>query len=158
MEQWEYHVVERFLAHCLARYGKKPQPKHTKSFLIQFRGQKTLSAVKVIEFMTQGPNRNTMMASLKAKELRRDWSIALKRPIDTFKKQVAKQASMAKKGVISKPLVVVSGGTSLNLNVKKILRQICNKKRLPMRFVQDTDLRVAYQWVDFPLPLPPTRI
>jgi len=46
--------------------------------------------------------------------------------------------------VVSRPLVVVSGGTALNPAVKSYMTTLCDEKGVPVVFTNDLDVRIVH--------------
>jgi hypothetical protein len=71
------------------------------------------------------------------------WRKGLERPLETAKHEISRLAKMVRHERVSKPLVVVSGGTARNPAVKSRMKALCDESGVAILFTDDFAIRIT---------------
>jgi hypothetical protein len=115
--------------------------------LTRFRRQKGLKTENRREISLLLPVKNRqepLNVNLSLEIMQESWEKGMIYPLQCVQEQLDRLAQMASLGHLSKPLVVVSGGTSRNPAVKSRLEALCAQRNLPVKFTQDLGIAIAY--------------
>jgi hypothetical protein len=74
---------------------------------------------------------------LTQEDINQAWGKGLKRPLRTAEQEISRLAEKKNQGVVSTPLVVVTGGTALNPAVKSFMSAQCNTENIPVAFIAE---------------------
>ncbi|KAK3296446.1 uncharacterized protein B0H64DRAFT_398279 [Chaetomium fimeti] len=146
-EQWEYHIVQWF-SDRFSQDTKVPvPPNELEDFLTRFRSQKNKRAASRRPITTNFPMPNsidTWRATLTVEEIEHAWKRGLRGPLRTAEREISRLVERTKLGVVSQPLVVVSGGTARNPAVKSRITSLCDAKGVSVVFTDEFNVRIAY--------------
>jgi hypothetical protein len=73
------------------------------------------------------------------------WRKGLERPLDTARHEISRLVKMLEHERVSRPLVVVSGGTARNPAVKSRMMALCEEGGIPILFTDDFDIHITYE-------------
>ncbi|KAK0612270.1 hypothetical protein B0T14DRAFT_440845, partial [Immersiella caudata] len=88
---------------------------------------------------------STWRLSMKLEDIENTWHMALERPLETVRRELRCLARMVQSGYVTKPLVVVSGGTARNPAVKSRMAALCQKHNVPLAFTDDFYVGISYK-------------
>jgi tRNA A37 threonylcarbamoyltransferase TsaD len=71
------------------------------------------------------------------------WRKGLERPLETAKHEISRLVKMVRHERVSKPLVVVSGGTARNPAVKSRMKALCDESGVAILFTDDFAIRIT---------------
>ncbi|KAH6839516.1 hypothetical protein B0I37DRAFT_386622 [Chaetomium sp. MPI-CAGE-AT-0009] len=146
-EQWEYHIVE-WLSSRYSQDTNIPVPAYElEDFLTRFRGQKNKRAASRRPIITSFPlpdGSGSWRATMSVEEIEDAWKRGLSGPLRTAKREISRLVEKMKVGVVSRPLVVVSGGTARNPGVKSHIISLCQAKGVSMVFTDGFNVPIAY--------------
>jgi hypothetical protein len=128
--------------------GSLAPPQYREKALSEFRVQKGREAElrKPITLNLTNPTdgfpcRLTMGLSA----IEETWHKGLDRPLETVRRELARMVRMVERGLVTKPLVVVSGGTARNPAVKSRMLALCERSNVPVIFTDDFGMSIAYE-------------
>ncbi|KAK4235727.1 hypothetical protein C8A03DRAFT_36422 [Achaetomium macrosporum] len=146
-EQWEHHVDEFVSDQYFQQTGVPPPPHERQHFLSEFQKQKgkQTDLRKAISVSFTLPDyAGTWRATLTLEDISQAWEKGLRGPLRTAKREISRLAEKMRQGMVSKPLVVVSGGTVRNPAVKSHMLALCNAKDIPVVFTDEFDVRITF--------------
>jgi hypothetical protein len=75
------------------------------------------------------------------------WKRGLRGPLRTAEREISRLVERMELGVVSRPLVVISGGTARNPAVKSRLVYLCEAKGVSVVFTDEFNVPIAYELV-----------
>jgi hypothetical protein len=90
-------------------------------------------------------------ATFTLEDINQAWEKGLNGPLRTARREISRLVDRLKQGLVSSPLVVVSGGTARNPAVKSSMLDLCNEKGIRLVFTDEFNVRIADELVIPPL-------
>ncbi|KAK3899622.1 hypothetical protein C8A05DRAFT_17963 [Staphylotrichum tortipilum] len=146
-EQWEHHIGQWFSHQYFEDTGVPAPPDELELFLRRFRPQKgkRTESRKVIRIILSLPDDSgTWRSTLTMEEINRAWRKGLSGPLRTARRAISHLLHNMEQEVVSRPLVVVSGGTARNPAVKSYMAVLCHAEGVPVVFTDELDVRIVH--------------
>jgi hypothetical protein len=147
-EQWEHHIGKYFDAVWKSQHIPAPPAEHRKNLLSTFRKQKGREVERreaLTMAGTHADDRSIWRITLTLDSIEDAWQKGLNRPLKTARREIELFARMVDSGVVTNPLVVVSGGTARNPAVKSRMLALCKENGVPVLFTDDFEQRITYE-------------
>lgn len=125
-----------------------PPPERRKEVLSTFSKQKSRDKDmrEEVTMVDVRPDDNTLWRiTLTLENIEEAWQKGLSRPLETARCEITRLVTLVKRKQISKPLVVVSGGTARNPAVKSRMLDLCRESGVPVLFTDDFAVSITYE-------------
>jgi hypothetical protein len=149
-EQWEHHIAQWFGDQYFQDARVPAPPYELEQFLVWFRPQKRRNreSQKAISISLPMPDdTGVWRATLTPEGMHQAWEQGLNGPLRTARRMISRLLDNVEQGMVSRPLVVVSGGTARNPDVKSYMTTLCRANRVPVVFTADFDVPIVHALV-----------
>ncbi len=125
-------------------------PDELEHVLKQFRRQKTRNTAERTAITCRLDKPGDMgiwKSTLTLNAINQAWREGISEPLRTAERVISRLLRSVEQGVVSMPLVVVSGGTARNPAVKSHMTTLCFSRGLPVVFTDDFDVPLVHALV-----------
>ena len=146
-EQWEHHIGQWVSDQYFRDNGFPAPPAELEQLLGVFRPQKARDAESRFEInirLHKPDDIGVWRSTLTLNAIDQAWIEAIGEPLRTARCVISRLRKHVEQGVVSTPLVVVSGGTARNPAVKSYMTALCDTKRVPVVFTDDFDVTIVH--------------
>ncbi len=149
-EQWEHHIGQWVSDQYFREHGVPAPPAELEQLLGVFRPQKAWNTEsrRAINIRLHKPDDfGVWRSTLTPEVMSQTWRESMNEPLRTARRVILRLRNQVEQGVVSNPLVVVSGGTARNPEVKSYMTTLCNTRGVPVVFTDDFDVTIVHALV-----------
>lgn len=125
-----------------------PPPQAREDFLSRFRKQKCKRAElreDIIALYARPHDGTICRITLERKDIEATWRKALSRPLKVARQEIVRLVSLVESGCVTSPLVVVSGGSARNPDVKLRMKTLCRQSGVHVVFTHDFEASITHE-------------